>query len=436
MPQDQPVAALVADLVDRLAPGAPLGGPGDVWALHRLGRGPLDPALSLGDTGALDGELLHLSVGELPRAPQPVDDPLLALAHGARQAARWSPRALELAAAVGLLLAAVLLLGLSLLVPGAAPAVPLLVGGGLLVGAYLLAARGPGGAATAFACAAAAVVALSAAGLAAAALGRPSTAGLLAATSLGTALGGGAAWGVLPSRSAWWAAAVAAGATGAVAVGLTGTGTVSGPTAAGVTAVVWLVALAAVPWAVARRSLWRRQDAPSPREAAGLVAAASRTRHLLDGATAGGAAAIAAAGTVLALTDDGLARGLAAAVAVVVAVRARRTTFLVASAAQLLAGAVVGAALGVELAAQGSGPARLVLLVAVAGVLAGAPLLGLRAGRADASGRTGPVLDWWNRARTRRLLDVVEYAAAVAVLPLLLGVLGVYEAAADAGAGL
>ena len=439
VPAELPVVDLVCQLVDRLAAGAPLGDPGDVWVLHRLDGRALPASQSVDGAQVLDGETLHLTRAAPPPASVRVDDPLQVLADAARLAPRWDPRAVEVAAAVAVGLAAVVAVGLSLLVPFAGPALPLLLGGGLLAGALALSSSGSGAAAAATAAAAGAVVALGAAGLAAAA-GRPAAATLTAATLAGVALGGCAAGAVLPARVRWWVAVAAGAGTGALALGLVGTQVVAAAAAAGVTAVAWLVLLAALPWLVARRAPWRRPDAPAAGTVGALSAAAVRTRRVLDGVAVGGAVAVAAAGGYLALVGDGLAQGLAAALAVVVAARARRSAFLVDSAAQLLAGGLVGAALAARLATGGGTTARLAVLAAVALLCVAALVVAVQAGRAaalgDPAGAAGGVTGWWSQPRTRRLVDVVEYAAALAVLPLLLGVLGVYTLAADAGARL
>jgi len=64
-----------------------------------------------------------------------------------------------------------------------------------------------------------------------------------------------------------------------------------------------------------------------------------------------------------------------------------------------------------------------------------------KSGTSGSGARCGPPLRgttglvaWWHRPRTQRWLGWLETTAAVAVLPLLAGVLGVYAAAADAGA--
>ena len=124
--------------------------------------------------------------------------------------------------------------------------------------------------------------------------------------------------------------------------------------------------------------------------------------------------------------NAGLLLGLV--VVVLVAAGSAATAFLTGRAVVGLAAVGWAVALGGGPAARGLVVAAVVLVVGVLVRLGGAL-------RAAAAGDDGLVA-WWHRPRTQRWLGWLETTAAVAVLPLLAGVLGVYAAAADAGARL
>ena len=95
---------------------------------------------------------------------------------------------------------------------------------------------------------------------------------------------------------------------------------------------------------------------------------------------------------------------------------------------------MVFAAVLAALARDGSPALQLGLLVAV--VLLVVVLGALSVAARDAAAGRADSLAWWTRPRTRRTLDLLEGAAALAVLPLLADILGVYALAADLGARL
>lgn len=434
LPAGRPVVELVADLVRALLPGAPLGSPGDIWHLHRLGGRALPPQHTLEQAGVHDGESLHLSPQSPPEPPRPVDDPLEALARGTALVRRWDERARLLALSAAVVLLGVAATGLALAVPLGGPALPLLVAGGLLATALALPSTERGRDVVAFAAALAALPALAAAGLATAVATDAAPPGLVAGTAAGLALGGAAASPVVPGRAAWWAGAMATGVSGALGGALVSAGWLTTLRTAAVLATVWVVALAALPWLVTRNRSWLEDDAPDGSGTA-LILRATATRRVVDGISAGGAAVVAVGGVLLALSDAGLPRGLAAALAVVLGLRARRSAFLVESGAAMLAASMVLLALAQSLARTGGMTTRLVLLAVAVAVVALVATFAVLSERATAGARPG-ALAWWGQPRTLRLLDVLEGLGALGVLPLLAGVLGLYGSAADAGARL
>lgn len=428
-----PGAATVAEVVDelsgRLLPGAPLTTPEDTggWSLHRLGADPFRPDLPLAETGVRDGESLHLSCAPLPTPARPVDDGLVTLAEGASAVRRWTPHSVGVLL-VGLTVAASAVTALLALPLPGGPLLPLLQAVLLLgLGSALRRRGGPGGLPVLGACLAA-LPAWAFAGLSAALGLAPTTALVLTLVGAAVAVGSASAWLVATDHGAWWAFTGATGASLAVAAAVTESGLLTAPRAVAVVTAVWLAAVVALPWLVTRGRGWLDPD-----DAAGtdLVARAESARRTVDAVALAGGVVIAVGGVLLAPRGDGLTVGFVAAVAATVLLRARRSVFLVESGAAAVAGVVglAAVALGVV---TGSGPEVRAGVVAVVALVVVTLAVTVQA----TGGGDDRVRAWWERPRTRRLLTWLETATALAVLPLLAGVLGVYAAAADAGARL
>jgi type VII secretion integral membrane protein EccD len=395
------------------------------WVLGRLGEPPLAPERTLSQSGVYDGDLLYLRAAGQPADPVVVDDLVETIAEAVDSrgahwtAATWHRFAMAAAAA---------LLGAGAVAVGA--------GGRPLAGAT--AGRGTAG----LAAGAALALLLAALGLrrllrepvAAAA---PALAALPWSALAGAALAGWA--GADP------AAVVAAGAGGLLAAAVAATmaaPVVTGPclavalpaaalalAAAAVAAVgatpVQAAAVLAVGLVPALTTLPRLAIALagiSPGdEDAEVAVQAERAKvavgHALLTWVLGGAALTLTAALAVLATGGTLARCLAAAVAASVGLRARG--FRLVGEVLPLALAVLGGVVALELAvmADPPGPARrwpgAWLLVGTAALLALAGFL-LRG--------AGP------SAGIRRRLDMVEALANLLLVPLALGVLGLYGA--------
>ena len=395
------------------------------WVLGRLGEPPLAPERTLSQSGVYDGDLLYLRAAGQPADPVVVDDLVETIAEavdsrgGHWTAATWHRFAMAAAAA---------LLGAGAVAVGA--------GGRPLAGAT--AGRGTAG----LAAGAALALLLAALGLrrllrepvAAAA---PALAALPWSALAGAALAGRA--GAVP------AAVVAAGAGGLLAAAVAATmaaPVVTGPClavalpaaalalAAAAVAVVGatpvqaaaVLAVGLVPALTTLPRLAIALAGISPGdEDAEVAVQAERAKvavgHALLTWVLGGAALTLTAALAVLATGGTLARCLAAAVAASVGLRARG--FRLVGEVLPLALAVLGGVVALELAvmADPPGPARrwpgAWLLVGTAALLALAGFL-LRG--------AGP------SAGIRRRLDMVEALANLLLVPLALGVLGLYGA--------
>lgn len=432
LPGEATVAEVVDELTGRLLPGAPLATPEGAggWSLHRLGAAALRPDLPLAETGVRDGESLHLSSAPLPAPASPVDDGLVTLAEGASAVRRWTPHSvavLAVALTVGLsALTALLALPLS-----GGPLLPLLQAGLLLGLGVSLRWRGvAGGLAGPGACLAS-LPAWGFAGLAAALGLAPTTPLVLTLVGAAVAIGSALAWLVATEHGPWWAFTGATGASLSVTAAVTESGLLIAPRAVAVVMAVWLAALVAMPWLLTRGRGWLEPD-----DAAGtdLVARAASARRVVDAVALAGGVVVAVGGVLLAPRGDGITIGFVAAVAVTVLLRARHSVFVVESASAAVAGAIGLAAVALGLVTGGTPGARAGVVAVTAVLVAGLAVL-VASVQATAAG-DDRVRAWWDRPRTRRLLTGLETVTALAVLPLLAGVLGVYAAAADAGARL
>ncbi|GAA4836305.1 hypothetical protein GCM10023201_26380 [Actinomycetospora corticicola] len=438
LPADATVAEVVDELAARLLPGAPLvrGADGRPWYLHPTGAGPLPPGVSLESAGVRDGDVLHLGPWPMPRPAQPVDDGLVALAAGASRAPRWTVR--RVGVLVTTLLVAVSAVGaaVSLAVPGG-PLVPLALAA-LLLGLAALQRRArpttpldaaPAADLPTLGAGLASLPAWVAAGVAVGLAVRGGLSPVLTLAGSALAVGAGAAWLVLGERGPWWAAAGTLGVGVSLPSALVAGGVLPAPRAIAVALTLWLVLLVALPWLVTRSRTWIEPRA----DAEHLVDHAAATRHTLDAAVSAGSAAAAVGLWVLATSSGGgIVLGFCLAVSATAALRARRSLFVGESASVVGAGVVGLGGVGWALVLTGGPGVRGV--VAVVAVAAVGALVGLGGALRTAEVTDDGVAAWWRRPRTQRLLGWCETGVAVAVLPLLAGVLGIYAAAADAGA--
>lgn len=412
VPNDIAMAGLLPDLLEMLEERG--GSASRPLSLVRTTGEQVDLALSASDQGLDDGAILRLVRQEEAPPPPEIADVTDVLAERRATRGLWSRDGLHATAAVGVgVLGLIGGLGVSAL--DTALSLPLLGGLlGALVAVAVVAGRFRGRwvalAATAVALGltpATAGVAIEAVDAATAPTLAGAVAVLLAWLVLFLGIGVG-----LGDRPALWGSllgiglAALAGALAATSWAPTGI--------AGVVATVAVVACGVLPWyALSLSGLTGLDDEvvegrPRRRETVLLtVDAAYRT---LSWSVAAVAVAIAGSGAVLLSSGDPWAVGLGAAAIVVTALRTRAVPLTVQ--VVLLWGAV---------------------LVAVSAALASSPLLedwgrgavalALAAGCAVAAGLRPPE---HQRASLRRFGNAIETVAVVAILPLLLGVHGVY----------
>lgn len=440
-----PTGRTVADLGDELAahllPGAPLVASG-AWRMHRVGQAALAPAAPFAAAHPRDGDVFHLSSAPEPEPARAVDDALDALGRAAGANGRWGPLAMTTAAATCAVGAAAALTTALALVDPAGVALPLLLAAALLAAALVVRRESDGGEGARGAAAGAALPAWAGAGAALGHLLGVGTSGTWALAGVGLAVGAAAAATAVPTLVPLWAAPAAAGVLLAVGGALVGAGWLTTAGAAALTGTVVLLGMAAAPWMVARSERW---SSPQPLEGdeERIAALARRTRGLLSGVSVVAAAAVAVCAVVLAtgVGNGGASAGqvltgrwLAVALAAVVVLRARRSRFALDSGAMLMAGLLPLGVLALVAVLLGGAGARWGVVAALA-VALGVCVALVTVVRRAADGDDG-ALARLTRPRVRRTLGVLETLVAVSVLPLLLGVLGVYAAAADAGASL
>lgn len=433
-----PTGVLVADLLPALLhhlgeeladTGLPHGG----WVLQRLGQPPLDEDASVADLDLRDGEVVHVR----PRADQipPIafDDLIDGVATGIRsRAGLWRPEMAGWAARGAL----AVLLGLGVVtvaLPG--PALPRTVAAGAAALGCLLAAfaaaRAAGERSAGLIAAVAGIAFATLAGVLAP--GGTLTAGgpqLLAGAVVGAAAAclamGALGWNG-PLFTGVLAAALLTAIGGAAATFLP----LDAGEAGAIVAVTATIAVVGVPMAAFRLARQRLTPLPTdpehlqqeidPEPSAGVLAGAAATDTFMTALYAGLAVPAAAALALLALRDGWAGATLVALIALVRLLSARAMTSAwhrLAQAVPALAGPAVLA--GHTLAGLAPGT-RLLLLAAlpVAGfllVLAGRVLPGRR------------LMPYW-----ARIGDLVQTAATLALLPMLLAVLDVYAYARALG---
>lgn len=440
-----PTGRTVADLGDELAahllPGAPLVAAGE-WRLHRVGQAALAPAAPFAAAHPRDGDVFHLTSAPEPEPARAVDDALDALGRAAGASGRWGPAGMTTAAATCAVGAAAALTAALALVDPAGAALPLLLAAGLLAAALVVRRESDGGEGARAVAAGAALPAWAGAGAALGHLLGVGASGTWALAGVGLAVGAAAAATAVPTLVPLWAAPAAAGALLAVGGALVGVGWLTTASAAAMTGTLVLLGTATAPWVVARSERWSSPQPPEGGEEE-ISALARRARGVLSAVSVVAAAAVAVCAVVLA-TGVGsggasagqvlMGRWLAVALAVVVVLRARRSRFSLDSGAMLMAGLLPLGVLGLVAVLLGGAGARWGVVAALTAAL-GVCVALVAVVRRAADGDDGP-LARLTRPRVRRALGVLETLVAVSVLPLLLGVLGVYAAAADAGASL
>jgi type VII secretion integral membrane protein EccD len=433
-----PAQSTVAELLPMLVRMSVGERAGTGWTLGRLGTEPLDGSSTVSSAGIRDGELLYLSSREAQPAPLVFDDVVDAIASAAADRRdAWRP---ALSRAVGLVAAVLAFGGSAVLAAVARPPWPLgsAVDGLLailllLVGATLARAFGDSTAGAAIAAAGLPASFLAGVGLVLAQDGNPLLPGpgpLAAGCAILTVYAVLAAVAV-PDRLAWFAAAAAGAATGCLAALSTVVTGVRASSAAGVVTAGALVLSPILPMLSLRlgrlplprvptdTAAFRRDETPTlgPEVAENTETA----EKLLTGLLAA-VAAVAVGGTVVLLAEDTIwPRALAVLAGTAMLLRARAYTGVGQRGAMLLGGAVVLVATAASAAANGSGPTRAAVIVAVL-------VLGLisvvYAIRAPAN-QPSP---YWTR-----LLDVVEFLALVSLVPLAAAVLDLYQAARSLG---
>jgi type VII secretion integral membrane protein EccD len=426
MPTQLACAELVPEVL-RLAGETDQGPSPRPWVLGRLGEPPLAPERTLSQSGVYDGDLLYLRAAGQPADPVVVDDLVETIAEavdgrgGRWTAATWHRFAMAAAAA---------LLGAGAVAVGA--------------GGRPLAGTATGGRGTAWLAAGAALALLlaalglrrllrepvAAATLALAALPWSALAGVALAGRAGTGPAAAVAAGSGGLLAGAVAAAVAAPAvTGpclavalpAAALALAAAAVAAVGATPAQTAAVLAVALVPALTALPRLAIAMAGISPGDEDAE-VAVQAERAKvavgHALLTWVLGGAALTLTAALAVLAAGGTLARCLAAAVALSVGLRARG--FRLVGEVLPLALAVLGGVVALELAVMvgpTAGPAR---QWPGAGLLVGTAVLLALAGFLLRGAGPSPGV--------RRRLDLVEALANLVLVPLALGVLGLYGA--------
>lgn len=408
VPSDEGLAVLLPDLLDLLGE-APAATPRSV-ALVRLTGEQLDLALDCAGQDVADGEVLRLvRVGEAPPPPSVVDVTDATADELTERADRWDAPARHAAAATGVGVATAVAGLAAVRAADAGPVAAALGGLGLLA---LLVAAPLGRAGSRYASLVLTAVAAGAALPLAVALwanGRTGTwqAGLLLvwlAVGLGLGVGG-------RDRGAVAGAGVGVGLTG---LHLLLDVALDAPAASGVVVTVALVLLGLLPWyAMTSAGLTGLDDAAMegrPPLRTRVRATLGDAYRALTWSAVATAVAIAVGASGLLLDGDAAPLALGLVAVLLTALRTRSLPLRAQVGALWLA--VVAPLVVLGLSRAGADPAPTIGAALTVAVVA-ATLGGLRTSSQQ-------------RARLRRLGDTLEQLAVLAVLPLLLGVFGVY----------
>jgi type VII secretion integral membrane protein EccD len=419
MPAGLACAELLPEVV-RLSGETDQGPPPLHWVLGRLGEPPLRPERTLAQSGVYDGDLLYLRAAGPPVDPVVVDDLAETIADAVdTRGGRWRTSTwhrFAMATAGALLAAGAALVGAGgrLTVELAAPAAGSAVALSLAALGLRRLLREP------VAAAALALAALPWWALAAALVaGRPGAGPVVpvAAAAGGLLAGALAAAAAVPALTGPGLAV----ALPAASLALTGTAVVAGATpvqAAAVLAVVLVPGVTALPRLAAGLAGISSGDEDAEVAVQAEQAKVAVGHTVLTWLLGGAGVTLAAALAVLAGAGGTLARCLAGAVVVAIGLRAR--AFRLVGEILPLALAALGGVVALEAAIAAdrpAGPARQALgvglLAGTAAVLVLAGFLFRSAGRSPAMGRR---------------LDLLDALANLLLIPLALGVLGVYEA--------
>ncbi len=433
VPVDIPISDLLATLVRSMGPdladdGAAHGG----WVLQKLGKPPLEPSSTLASAQVRDGDVLRLRPGSTQLPELAFDDILDAVASGVNERTpRWRPqhtaRASVLFASATLTFAlfATLLTGPTWIAPAitaGVTAVMLLGAAGALGRAY--SQRGAGVTAGSFAVAFAA-----AAG--ATALGDKHRIWAFGSTQLLPALCAAVLVGVialiiLGAGVTVFVSIIAASLLGAIGTAVANITSLGVYGSAALVAGITLACSPFLPMLAFRLSRIPLPSIPSNAEdlrrdsskiaGATVLDQAVRADQYLTGLTSATAITIAASGALLATggVSDRILAGVLGAICVL---RARLFTGRGQRSAMLIAGGVAGMALLVTRAVATHGLTRVLVFLIPAAVLA-AVFLVFAVALPDR--RLAPT---W-----ARFADVVESMLILSVIPLALGVIGVYGA--------
>jgi type VII secretion integral membrane protein EccD len=433
VPVDIPISDLLATLVRSIGPeladeGAAHGG----WVLQQLGKRPLDPSATLASAQVRDGEVLRLQPASNQLPQLAFDDVLDAVATGVNERTpRWLPQHTERASV--LFASATLAFALfTLLLTGPKWAAASIAAG--LTAAMLLGAAAALG--RSFNRRGAAITAGSyaitfAAASAATALGDEKRLWAFGATQLlpalcAAVLAAVAALLLLSTGITVFIAVIAAGILGAIGSGVSNIASLG---VYGSAALVAAIALAGSPFLPTLAFRLSRLSLPSvPGSAEDLrrdtgrvdgptvLDQAVRADRYLTGLTSACAITVAASAALLA-TGAFSDRVLAAVLGAILLLRARLFSGRGQRSAMLIGGGVAGLALLVTRAFATDGLTRVLAFVVPAAALA-ATFLVLAVALPDR--RVAPT---WGR-----FADIAESMLILSVIPLALGVIGVYGA--------
>lgn len=433
VPVDIPVSDLLATLVRSMGPeladdGAAHGG----WVLQQLGKPPLDPSATLSSAQVRDGDVLRLRPGSSQLPELAFDDVLDAVATGVNERTpRWRPqhtaRACVLFASAGLVFSL-----LTALLSGpkwVASAVATGVTAALLLGAAIALGRAFGQRAAGVTAGSFAIAFAAASG--ATALGDTHRLWAFGATQLLPALCAAVfvavlALSLLGSGVPIFVAVITVGVLGAIGTGVSNIASLGVYGAAALVAAITLACSPFLPMLAFRLSRLPLPSIPSGaedlRRDAGRVEGATvldqavRADQYLTGLTSATATTIAASAALLA-TGGVSDRILAGVLGAILLLRARLFTGRGQRSIMLIGGGVAGLALLVTRAAAAHEVARVLGFVVSVVVLA-AIFLVLAVALPER--RLAPT---W-----ARFADIVESLLILSVIPLALGVIGVYGA--------
>lgn len=433
VPVDIPVSDLLATLVRSMGPeladdGAAHGG----WVLQQLGKPPLDPSATLSSAQVRDGDVLHLRPGSSQLPELAFDDVLDAVATGVNERTpRWRPQ--HTARACVLFASAALLFSLfTALLTGpkwVASAIATGVTAALLLGAAVSLGRAFGQRAAGVTAGSFAIAFAAASG--AMALGDMHRVWAFGATQLLPALCAAVlaavlALSLLGTGVTIFVAVITAGLLGAIGTGVSNIASLGVYGAAALVAAITLACSPFLPMLAFRLSRLPLPSIPSSAddlrrdtsrvEGATVLGQAVRADQYLTGLTSATAITIAASAALL--TTGGVSeRVLTGVLGAILLLRARLFTGRGQRSAMLIGGGVAGLALLVSRAAATHGLTRVLAFVVPAVVVA---VVFLVLSVALPERRLAPT---W-----ARFADIVESLLILSVIPLALGVIGVYGA--------